>query len=159
MVTVGYIRGGTAQNIIPETVELGGTMRSYKEPVTALLRERLRSIFENTARAFGVEADVSFPAHYTPATVNDPAMSAVVRDVATRLVGAQNVFTDYRMMGSEDASFFLQVVPGAYVFVGAGNDEQGISEPHHSPRFRIDEDALPTAAALVAGSALRMLDA
>jgi amidohydrolase len=158
VLTVGYIRGGTAFNIIPDVVELGGTLRSYREEVTLLLRERVRAITEHTARAMGVEAGVSFVEPSLPALVNDPAMAEVVRGVAREVVGPENVFSDYRMMGSEDAAYYLKAVPGAFVWVGAGNVAQGINEPHHSPRFRIDEDALPVAAAVLTGSAIRMLN-
>jgi amidohydrolase len=60
-------------------------------------------------------------------------------------------------MGAEDCAYFLKAAPGAYVFIGAGNVGKGIDEPHHSPRFQIDEDSLPIAAATVAASAVRML--
>jgi amidohydrolase len=158
VITVGYVHGGTAMNIIPDVVEFGGTMRSFKDEVAMLLRERIRAIVENMARAMGVEVAVKFPERYTPPTVNDPAMSAQVRALAGELVGPQNVFADYRMMGAEDASYFLKAMPGAYMFVGAGNVEKGIAEPHHSPRFQIDEDALPLAVALVTASAIKVLN-
>ena len=158
VLTVGYLHGGTAFNIIPDVVELGGTLRSYREEVTLLLRERVRGIAENIARAMGVEASVTFVEPYLPALVNDAAMAEIVRGVAREVVGEQNVFGDYRMMGSEDAAYYLKAAPGAFVWIGAGNVAQGINEPHHSPRFRIDEDALPVAAAVLTGSAIRMLD-
>jgi amidohydrolase len=158
VVTVGMIHGGSALNIIPELVEIGGTMRSYKPEVTELLRKRVREIAENTARAMGVEAVVTFAERVTPATVNDPVLAEQVRRVARQLVGAPNVYSDYRLMGSEDASYFLQAMPGAYVFVGAGNVDKGISEPHHSPRFMIDEDALPIGVTLITATALDILN-
>ena len=158
VLTVGYLRGGTAFNIIPDVVELGGTLRSYREEVTTLLRERVKAICEGVARAMGVEASVTFVEPALPALVNDVAMSAIVRGVAREVVGDSNVFSDYRMMGSEDAAYYLRAAPGAFVWFGAGNVAQGINEPHHSPRFKIDEDALPLAAAIMTGSAIRMLN-
>ena len=158
VVTVGMIHGGSALNIIPELVEIGGTMRSYKPEVTELLRQRVREIAENTARALGVEAVVTFAERVTPATVNDPALAEQARRVARQLVGAPNVYSDYRLMGSEDAAYFLQAMPGVYVFVGAGNVDKGISEPHHSPRFMIDEDALPIGVTLITATAFDILN-
>ena len=85
-------------------------------------------------------------------------MAAIVRDLAKELVGVDNVQSNHRTMGAEDASFFLDAAPGAYVFVGAGNKAKGITEPHHSPRFQIDEDSLPLSVALMTASAMKMLE-
>jgi metal-dependent amidase/aminoacylase/carboxypeptidase family protein len=105
----------------------------------------------------GAKAAVQFAEVSTPATVNDVAQAAVVRDIAKQLVGADNVGGDHRTMGAEDCSYFLKAAPGAYVFVGAGNQAKGYNEPHHSPRFQIDEDALPLSVTLITASALKML--
>jgi amidohydrolase len=158
VVTVGSIHGGSAPNIIPDTVELTGTIRAFKAEVMQMLRERIKAITDGIATAMGVQANLAFYEAGTPATVNDPVAAALVRDVAKELVGADNIVTDERTMGAEDASFFLEAAPGAYVFVGAGNKAKGITEPHHSPRFQIDEDALPLSVALITASALRMLE-
>ncbi len=158
VVTVGYIRGGTAHNIIPDAVEFGGTTRAFSEAVGRLLNDRIGQIAEHTARALGLQATVTFADASTPPLVNDPAMSEIVRRHARRLVGDNRVVSDFRLMGAEDAAFFLQAAPGAFVFVGAGNADKGITEPHHSPRFQIDEDALPLAVALLTASAIDMLN-
>ncbi len=158
VVTVGYVRGGTAHNIIPDTVEFGGTTRAFDEAVGRLLNERIEEIAVHTARALGLQATVALSDAATPPLVNDPIMAEIVRCHARRLVGAHNVQTDYRLMGAEDAAFFLQAMPGAFVFVGAGNSAKGITEPHHSPRFQIDEDALPLAVTLLTASAIDMLN-
>lgn len=158
VVTVGSIHGGTAPNIIPDLVEMQGTVRAFRDEVMQLLRERIRQIAESVAMALGVEANVTFSEAGTPATVNDPAMAQIVRETATELFGAERVRSDHRTMGAEDCAFFLQAAPGAYVFVGAGNKAKGMIEPHHSPRFQIDEDVLPISVALLTASAIRMLE-
>ncbi len=158
VVSVGYIKGGTATNVIPDAVEFGGTIRSYKMEVAALLRERIRAIAEGVAASLGMRATVAFAERVTPPTVNDPATAALVRDIARDLVGADHVSSTHRLMWAEDAAYYLREVPGAFVFVGAGNPSRGIAEPHHSPRFQIDEDALPIAAALLSASALALLN-
>jgi metal-dependent amidase/aminoacylase/carboxypeptidase family protein len=134
-----------------------GTIRAFKDEVMQLMRERIRQIAERVAVALGVEASVSFSEVGTPATVNDPAMAQIVRETAIALFGAERVRSDHRTMGAEDCAFFLQAAPGAYVFVGAGNKAKGMTEPHHSPRFQIDEDVLPISVALLTASAIRML--
>lgn len=158
VVTVGSIHGGTAPNIIPDEVEMQGTMRAFKDEVMQLLRDRITAIAHGIAGGLGVEATVTFSENGTPATVNDPAMAKIVRDIAVQLVGADKVRDDHRTMGAEDASYFLQAAPGAYVFVGAGNSAKGMTAPHHSPRFQIDEDALPLSVALMSASAIEMLN-
>lgn len=158
VVTVGSIHGGTAPNIIPDEVEMQGTVRAFKDEVMQLLRDRITAITHGIAGSLGVEATVTFSENGTPATVNDPAMAKIVRDIAVQLVGADKVRDDHRTMGAEDASYFLQAAPGAYVFVGAGNSTKGMTAPHHSPRFQIDEDALPLSVALMSASAIEMLN-
>ncbi|MCS6773894.1 MAG: M20 family metallopeptidase [Anaerolineae bacterium] len=158
VVTVGSIHGGTAPNIIPDTVEMRGTVRAFEDGVMALLRERIVAITTAVAAALGAQAQVVFSEHGTPATVNDPRMAELAREVAAQLPGVAHLRTDYRTMGAEDCAYFLRAAPGAYLFVGAGNRARGITEPHHSPRFQIDEEALPLGVALMTACALRFLN-
>lgn len=158
VVTVGSIHGGSAPNIIPDVVEMQGTIRAFKAEVMHMLRERITTIAEGIATSMGVEATVTYSEAGTPATVNDVAMAKIVRDLAVEMVGPEKVVNDHRTMGAEDASFFLEAAPGAYVFIGAGNEAKGMTEPHHSPRFQIDEDSLPVGVALLTASAIKMLE-
>jgi len=158
VVTVGIVHGGSAPNIIPDSAELQGTIRAFSDEVMNLLRSRIRDVAAGIAGALGCEADVSFSEQSTPATVNDPAIAALMRQVAAELVGSARVRSDYRTMGAEDCAYFLRAAPGAYVFIGAGNRSKGITEPHHSPRFQIDEDALLNGVALMTAGALRILN-
>jgi amidohydrolase len=157
VVSVGYARAGTTFNVIPDQAEFGGTIRSFSPAVEQLLRDRLGEIVASTAAALRLQGRIEFGPNRTPPLVNDPAVAEVVRGVARRLAGPGRVDAQFRLMGAEDAAFFLEAVPGAFVFVGAGNPAAGIVEPHHSPRFQIDEDALPLATALLAASALELL--
>ena len=157
VVTVGMIHGGSAQNIVPDRVELAGTTRAFKDELIVMMRERIKLIVENTAIALGVTAEVSYPEHFNPATVNEPGAAQLVRDAAGELFGADKVESDHRTMGAEDASHFLKAAPGAYVFIGASPKDLSKREPHHSPRFQIDEGVLPIATALITASAVKML--
>jgi amidohydrolase len=76
----------------------------------------------------------------------------VVRASAGAVVGPENVLDAHRTMGSEDAAFFMQAIPGCYFFVGSANAERGLDAPHHNPRFDIDEDALPLAVETLMGA-------
>jgi amidohydrolase len=89
--------------------------------------------------------------------VNDPDVTRGVGEAARRLWPDQAVDGEFRSMVSEDMAFMLQRVPGCYFFVGSANPARGLDAPHHHPRFDIDEDALPRAAALMAASAVSLL--
>ncbi len=149
-----------SRNVDPldQAVVTVGTTRAFKDELILMMRDRIRLIVENTAKALGVTAEVSYPQHFNPATVNEPAKAQVVRDTAAELFGADKVESDHRTMGAEDASYFLQAAPGAYVFIGASPKDIKQREPHHSPRFQIDEGVLPIATALMTASAIKMLN-
>jgi amidohydrolase len=141
VVSVGTIHGGDAFNIIPSQVTLSGTVRTYDPQLREMVLERLRSVIEGVAAACGVRAELELMP-LTPAVINDPGVAEVVRRAAEETVGAAHVDTDERTMGSEDAAWFMQQVPGCYFFIGTANPERGRVAPHHNPRFDIDEGAL-----------------
>ena len=139
VVTIGSIHGGTAFNIIPGSVLLTGTARSFTEATGRALPEKIGRIVAGTASACGVRATLRYDRVNT-ATVNDPKMADLVIETASRLLGEENVETDTRTLGGEDMSVFLNRVPGCFFFVGCARD--GSLRPHHSPRFDMDERAL-----------------
>ncbi|MFZ1792135.1 MAG: amidohydrolase, partial [Anaerolineae bacterium] len=157
VVTIGAIHAGTVGNVVPDVVEMSGTLRAFKEETSLFLRKRVQEVAEGVAKSLGVEAVVSYPNAINPPTVNNHDMAELVRAKARELVGADNVIDAFRTMGAEDCAHFLKAAPGAYAFVGAGNKAKGYTEPHHSPRFAIDEDSFPTSVALVTASAMEML--
>ena len=139
VVTIGSIHGGTAFNIIPGSVLLTGTARSFTEATGSALPEKIGRIVAGTAAACGVRATLRYD-RVNSATVNDAKMAELVIQTASRLLGEENVETDTRTLGGEDMSVFLNRVPGCFFFVGCARD--GGLRPHHSPRFDIDERAL-----------------
>jgi len=147
VVTVGTIHGGDAFNVIPAQVDMTGTIRTYNPQTRETVLRRMREVVEGVAGACGVEAQLEITP-LTPAVTNDPQVTEVVRAAAEAVVGSANVFSDERTMGSEDAAFFMQDVPGCYFFLGSANAERGLDAPHHNPRFDFDEDALPLGLAI-----------
>jgi amidohydrolase len=139
VVTVASINGGTAFNVIPSTVRLTGTARSFTEATGKALPEKMERIVSGTAAAAGVRARLQYRRVNRP-TVNDPAMADLVIETARRLFGAENVETETRTLGGEDMSVYLDRVPGCFFFVGSA--PEGDHRPHHSPLFDIDERAL-----------------
>ena len=141
VVTVGSVHGGDAFNIIPAQVDLSGTIRTYSPQVREMVLRRVREVVQGVATACGVTAELEIT-RLTPAVINDADVASVVRAAAEAVVGPENVFSDGQTMGSEDAAYFMQDVPGCYFFVGSANPERGLNAPHHNPRFDLDEDAL-----------------
>jgi amidohydrolase len=139
VVTIGSIHGGTAFNVIPSSVQMQGTARSFTEITGRALPEKIRRIVEGTASACGVRARLRYE-RTNSATVNDPRMADIVIDAARELLGDENVETDARTLGGEDMSVYLERVPGCFFFVGCARE--GALRPHHSPEFDLDERAL-----------------
>jgi len=139
VVTVGSIHGGTANNIIPDRVVLHGTARALAPEVRDQMERRIGEVVKGICEAFGARYEYRY--HYSyPPTVNDSAVTALVADCVREAQAAPVIC---RTMGGEDMSYFLNRVPGCFFFVGCGNPSRGITHPHHSPFFDIDEDALP----------------
>ncbi len=141
VVTVGTVHGGDAFNVIPAHVELSGTIRTYDPATRETVLRRVREVIEGVAAACGAAAELEIVS-LTPAVINDAEVAEVVRAAAEAVVGPENVSSGERTMGSEDAAFFMQEVPGCYFFLGSANAERGLNAPHHNPHFDFDEDAL-----------------
>ena len=139
VVTIGSIHGGTAFNVIPATVTLSGTARSFTPEAGRALPEKIERIVRGTAAACGVSARIRYD-RTNGATVNDPRIADIVIEAAARLLGDENVETDTRTLAGEDMSVYLERVPGCFFFVGCARE--GELRPHHSPRFDLDERAL-----------------
>jgi amidohydrolase len=157
VVTVGTFKAGEAFNVIPDTAELGGTVRTFNAKNRDMLEERIGSLARGIGAAMGGEVDFAYVRGY-PATVNDPEMTALVREEAAKVVGEENVKDAPLLMGAEDFSYFLEAVPGAFWFVGSNNPERGLVWGHHHPRFDIDEAVLPIGMESMVNVALRYLN-
>jgi amidohydrolase len=151
--TVGSMHAGSAPNVIPDRAHLRGTLRSFDEATRAVLRDRVEAALDGAARATGCELEFELRPGY-PAVVNDVAAALRVRDLGRSVFGADRVVECPPVAAAEDFAYFLEAVPGAFAFVGAGNPERGITAPHHAPAFDIDEAALPLGAELLARIAL-----
>ena len=147
VVTIGAIHGGNRSNIIPEQVEMLGTVRTLSEADEKLVFERIRQIVTKTAEANGTEATLELPysSHY-PVTFNNIALTAKMLPSLQKSTGAKNVVLVPAETGAEDFSFFANEVPGFYFYVGAlpkGKDPE-TSAPHHTPEFYLDESGFIT---------------
>ncbi len=145
VVTIGAINGGNRGNIIPEKVEMLGTIRSLTASDEKLLVDRVREVTIKTAEAAGATAEVLIPfsSHY-PVTYNDPALTAKMLPSLQRTAGDSNVVLMTPITGAEDFSFFEQKVPGVFIFLGGmKKGANPLTTPsHHTPDFYIDESGL-----------------
>ncbi|HEX7121682.1 MAG TPA: amidohydrolase, partial [Gemmatimonadaceae bacterium] len=136
VVTVGMMRGGVRTNIVPDSVELAGTIRAFDEKVRADLHERLRRTATSIAAASGATAEVRIQ-KMTPVTYNDPSLTERMVPTLQRVLGKENVVLGLPTTTAEDFSFYQQQVPGLFFFLGVtpkGADPATVA-PNHSPRF------------------------
>jgi amidohydrolase len=148
VVSVTRIAGGNAHNVIPETIEFGGTVRTFKEELRERTRATMVRILDGVTAAHGASYEFDYARGYDP-VVNDLRLAALVREAA----GDRIIEMDPIMAG-DDFSAYLRVCPGCFFFVGAGDDD---AFPHHHPRFAIDERALPVGIETFTEMALRFL--
>jgi amidohydrolase len=157
VITVTKLRAGSANNVIPETAVLTGTIRAHSEGAREKAHEGVHVVSEGVARAHGVEAQVSLVPGY-PVTVNDGDFDGFVQGVARELLGPRSVVElPAPFMGAEDFSFVLQRVPGSMAVIGMRPPGNEPPAPCHSNRMKLDESGMAHGAALHAAIALRYL--
>lgn len=147
VVTVGAFHAGTVGNIIPETAELKGIMRTLNPQTRARAKEDFKQIISGIAAAMDVEVDIDMRDGYA-ASINDEAMTELMRGAAAKLFGSENVRTKPAPgLGTEDVGYFLEKAPGCYYSLGARTPD---AEPYplHNPRYTVDPNALVYGAAL-----------
>lgn len=145
VVTVGSIHGGNRNNIIPDEVEMLGTIRTHNETARNLIHKRLTELVKTVAESAGTEAAVEITRLY-PTTVNDPDITARSLPYLELAAGEKNVEEIFPVMPAEDFSYYLEEIPGMYFFLGVvepGTPADKV-EPNHSPRFRADDQAMIT---------------
>ncbi|BBK40776.1 hydrolase [Allostella vacuolata] len=153
VLSVTQIHAGDAYNVIPETAVLRGTIRCFSTAAREQVRTAFTRIAHEMAAAFGAEAIVDIREGYPP-LVNDEKEAAFLADVATEIVGAENVERNGpRIMGSEDFSYMLEAVPGAFVMLGQGGGTTGSGHTScevHNPGYDFNDEVLPLGATLFA---------
>ena len=148
VVSIGQISAGTTFNVIPDRAMLKGTVRSYNETLHRQIYRRILEMATNMATAFSCEAHMETVAIVAP-VVNSEAPTAVVREAAATIMGAENILEE-RTMASEDMGYILEEVPGCYFFIGSANEEKGLINPHHHAKFDFDERAMIDGVAIMA---------
>ena len=138
VVSVTKFHAGDAYNIIPETAEFAGTVRTLKNDIAALARERIHAVCEGIAAAHGAAVDIDYDANY-PVTFNHPEEAAFASDVAAMVAGEPQVHRSIQpLMGGEDFSYMLEARPGAFIFIGNGDT----ANLHH-PAYDFNDETIP----------------
>jgi amidohydrolase len=148
VISVTMIHAGEATNVVPDSCELQGTVRTFSMGVLDMIESRMKTIAENTSAAFGATCEFEFVRNYPP-TVNHPAETAFARSVMAQIVAPENVMKQEQTMGAEDFAYMLQAKPGAYCFIGNGDGshrEMGHGAGPcmiHNPSYDFNDDLIP----------------
>ncbi len=148
VVSITSVHGGSAFNVIPDTVELKGTIRTLSREVWNQVKDELEEVLKGITSTFGATYELRVMLR-APATVNDPEATEWVRKAAESILGPEHVIRSKPAMVSEDMSEILERVPGCYFFLGSMDESRGIVAPHHSPIFDVDESVFQIGAAIM----------
>jgi metal-dependent amidase/aminoacylase/carboxypeptidase family protein len=142
--TVATIHGGTRSNIIPDQVELTGSLRTLSEERRGFMKRRVEEVADAVARGMSASAEVEWLPNGYPVTANDPALAERMTPSLARVVGAERLRVAPPLMATEGFAFFAQQAPALFFWVGVTPPGEGLShaEPNHSPRFQVDEAGL-----------------
>ncbi|MDR3590412.1 MAG: amidohydrolase [Negativicutes bacterium] len=156
VLSVCAFNSGEVFNIIPDTALLRGTVRTFEQQLADHIFQRIEQTAKGVCSAAGAECVVEKIAGYPP-LVNTPAVAKVLAAAGRKVLGDAGVIEIQPAMGGEDFSHYLRHVPGAFVFIGAGNDAKGLIYPHHHPKFDFDEDAMASGVEIMVRTAIELL--
>ncbi|NPA12660.1 MAG: amidohydrolase [Aquificae bacterium] len=158
VLTIGKINGGFAENIIPDTVEIGGTVRAFDLELRKQFPVWIEDVVAGTTKAYGAGYEFQYEAG-NPPVINDKRTTRFALSMMRQLLGDDKVVEiEKPSMGGEDFSEYLMKVPGTFIRLGVSNPEKGIKAPLHSPFFDIDEDALPIGSAVMSYLAYKWVE-
>jgi amidohydrolase len=157
VVSVTSIHSGTAFNIIPQTAEINGTIRTFEPEIRKLVLQRFEEIVRGIAASMNCAVEITIK-QVTAPVINNGAVAESVLGSAQTLFPKTEIDTHaYLTMGAEDMGYMLEKADGCYFFIGSANDEKHLNYNHHHPKFDFDEQALITGAALMATAAADLL--
>jgi amidohydrolase len=157
VLSVAKFTGGSTHNVIPGSVEMVGTVRTFNPELRDRVPELMERVVKGVTEAHGADYDFTYEKGYRP-VINDQAVTKMVEDIAVGLFGEEAIAHMPPSMVGEDFSAYQQKVPGTFIFVGAGNEEKGIIYPHHHERFTVEEAALEKGVQLFVHGAFKFLN-
>ncbi|MFJ5716410.1 M20 family metallopeptidase [Neobacillus sp. NPDC093127] len=141
VISVTQFIAGTTHNVIPGSVKLWGTVRSFDAKLRESIPVKMERIVKGITEAHEADYEFKYEFGYRP-VINDNEVTAVIEETVREVFDEKTLDLMRPNMGGEDFSAFMEKAPGCYFYVGAGNEELGITYPHHHERFTVDEDAL-----------------
>ncbi|MCH6264699.1 M20 metallopeptidase family protein [Neobacillus citreus] len=157
VITVAQFHGGTANNIIPDKVTLGGTVRTFDPEVRKEIPIWLEKLTKGLTEAHGATYQLNYDFGYSP-TINEEQITSMVEKVIIETFGEEHFVRGTALMGSEDFSAFAEAAPGCFAFLGAGSHNPAENYPHHHPKFDVKEEALILGVQYFVRSALQYLN-
>lgn len=157
VITIGKITSGVRSNIIPESAEMIGTIRTLDYDMQKMINRRMKEMVTTIAKAYGGEATITI-AKGLPITYNDPELTEKTLPIIRKIAGEENVVSQKAITGAEDFSFFQEKIPGFFFFLGGmtpGNTEYF---PHHTPDFKIDDSSMLLGVKVITGITLDYLN-
>ncbi|MFC3832574.1 MULTISPECIES: M20 family metallopeptidase [Deinococcus] len=155
VISITKFVSGTTHNVIPDTAELMGTVRTFDPALREKAPKLIERVVNGVCNAHGATYDLKYEFGYRP-LINTDWVAAQLKDIALETVGEAHVQDAKPTMGGEDFSAYLEKAPGAYFNVGSGSDECDSRWPHHHPRFTIDETSLETGVRMLHAAALKL---
>ena len=156
VISLGVFKSGDTFNIIPDTAILNGTVRSFNEEIRNTLFERIELVTRGICLAAGATFILDKFLGFPP-VINNPTITTLFASAGVETLGSENVLTINPVMGGEDFSYYLEKLPGAFIFVGIGNEDKGIIYPQHHPKFDMDEKALANGMEVMVRTAIKIL--
>ncbi|PKF89789.1 amidohydrolase [Bacillus sp. BA3] len=157
VISVTQFHAGSAINVIPSKVSIGGSVRSFNPELREEIPNFIERIVKGITEAHGATYEFDYQFGYAP-TINDEEVTRLMDETVCEIFGEDSREISKPIMGSEDFSAFQKVVPGSYIGIGARNEEKGIIYPHHHPKFTVDEQALQNGVKLFVHGTLKMLN-
>ncbi len=155
VVTIGSIHGGTVHNVIPERVEMKGTVRTFRKELAEKISKTIENTAKGIAQAFGGDAELQFDPGY-PAVINTPETTDFIREIVRDLYGEHALIEmEKPIMAGEDFAFYQEEFPGTFFFLGTSSDKTQSVYPWHHPKYNADEEGMKYAAPIFLKLALR----
>src|SRR6056297_3615103 len=148
VINFGSLKAGETFNVIPDTGIMKGSVRTFSKKTQEIIKNKLKLVIENISQIYGAESKLNYIENYPPTINNDEVIDELKKILNNLNESSRIKEVEKPSMGAEDFSYYLQKVPGAFIFVGTYNQEKNITQEIHHPKYNMDEDILTDASAI-----------